>query len=211
MGNSLSGSPSVLQGILRGARSTKKPKKQSRVLEVKEVAALEDFFKRQDVHSYDRYACAMVLFMIYSRARLSDLKQVSGISMDLRPERADHGYVEVATWEHKTMRSSAMHGLPPDEEGPQTAASSKPDERSLNWATGCEIYLNQKTGTMHLRAFVCGRQLTADTSPVERETSGGIRCKQCVVGRNIRDVDSMVSFMADQQAKRPRLPDTPLM
>ena len=413
----------VLQGILRGARSTKKPKKQSRVLEVKEVAALEDFFKRRDVHSYDRYACAMVLFMIYSRARLSDLKQVSGISMDLHPERADHGYVEVATWEHKTMRSSAMHGLPllliapvhgvgstiwglgfkqalkdvgldidnwkerplflaptisgdlssraighdelaglvlrliersgvkpgpgftghglkatvlswmakagfadesrlvlghhsdntkktlhaysrdaqspalrdlerclkdirmgtffpdhsrsgyfverseampepqihereqtpsehgdavlvddeaaedsssssdsdsssdgsssdeagPDGEEPQTAASSKPDKKSLDWATGCEIYLNQKTGTMHLkprsqtvRTFICGRNLTADTNPVERETADGIRCKQCVAGRNIRDVDSMVSFMDDQRAKRPRLTDASL-
>ena len=84
-----------------------------------------------------------------------------------------------------------------------------PPKVELDWTTGCEVYRNSKSGILHLKprshkvnAFVCGRAITSDMSLNRQSEGSSQRCKQCAIGRPMRDIDSMNSFMDELKAKR---------
>ena len=58
-------------------------KKQSRVLTVLEVQTLETILMDETEELADRYAAGAMLFGLYSRSRLSDLKKVKGFYKDV--------------------------------------------------------------------------------------------------------------------------------
>ncbi|CAE7214258.1 unnamed protein product [Symbiodinium sp. CCMP2592] len=88
----------VIQGLLRGSRSTGKEIKQSRVLTVREVMALEDMLSDASLDPVDRYGAGVFLFQIYSRARVSDIRNIQRFELDLS---GDDGYLEAKTMDHK--------------------------------------------------------------------------------------------------------------
>ncbi|CAE7674226.1 unnamed protein product [Symbiodinium sp. CCMP2592] len=88
----------VIQGLLRGSRSTGKEIKQSRVLTVREVMALEDMLSDASLDPVDRYGAGVFLFQIYSRARVSDIRNIHRFELDLS---GDDGYLEAKTMDHK--------------------------------------------------------------------------------------------------------------
>ncbi|CAE7267978.1 unnamed protein product [Symbiodinium sp. CCMP2592] len=88
----------VIQGLLRGSRSTGKEIKQSRVLTVREVMALEDMLSDESLDPVDRYGAGVFLFQIYSRARVSDIRNIHCFELDLS---GDDGYLEAKTMDHK--------------------------------------------------------------------------------------------------------------
>ena len=58
-------------------------KKQSRVLTVQEVQALEMILMDETEELADRYAAGAMLFGLYSRSRLSGLKKIKGFYKDV--------------------------------------------------------------------------------------------------------------------------------
>ena len=102
-----------ISGIAKAAYSYTKPKKESRPLTVKEIIQLETFLIKGSCHHLDRYACGIFLCMLYGRARVSDLRSVSNITLDFCNDSGDRtGYIEIRTTDYKNSRISRATGKP---------------------------------------------------------------------------------------------------
>ena len=87
-------------------------KKQSRVLTVLEVQTLETILMDETEELADRYAAGAMLFGLYSRSRLSDLKKIKGFYKDvIEVNGTISGYLEYKTRSHKTARLTAKQGI----------------------------------------------------------------------------------------------------
>ena len=94
-----------IRGVLRNAAAGAKPTAKARPLTVGEVSALEEFLKKGQGAVQDLYAAGCFLFLVYSRARFGDCKEVSNVVFDLIQRDSDVvGYAEVLSWSHKMRR-----------------------------------------------------------------------------------------------------------
>ncbi|CAE7619130.1 unnamed protein product [Symbiodinium sp. CCMP2592] len=96
-----------VKGALRGANIRTCDPRRSRVLKVEEVLLLEGALIEGALDKVDRYATGVFLFQLYSRARVSDLRNISKLELDLD---GDTGFIEVRTYEHKNCRLSSGPG-----------------------------------------------------------------------------------------------------
>eukprot|EP00435_Cladocopium_sp_Y103_P007410 s3328_g2.t1 len=102
-------------------------KHQARVLSVNEVEALERILIDEKVAIADRYAAGALLFCLYSRSRLSDLKKVRGYVKDvIEVNGAISGYIEFRTRSHKTARLVSRQGIAMPLVAPVWGLSSPP-------------------------------------------------------------------------------------
>ena len=98
--------------ILEMSDLNRAEKKQARVLTVREVEAMEKLLSDEDEELAERFAAGAMLFALYSRSRLSDLKKVRGYVKDVVTQNgAVNGYLEFRTRTHKTARTVARQGL----------------------------------------------------------------------------------------------------
>ena len=72
-----------IKGLLRGAAGEKGETKQTRPLTVVEVMALESALIGKQGNKVDRYAIGVFLFQLYSRARVSDIQNISSFEVDV--------------------------------------------------------------------------------------------------------------------------------
>lgn len=93
----------LIQGFLRGSRLSDKEIKQSRVLVVLEVLALEDLLADATVDPVDRYGAGVFLFQIYSRGRVSDIRNIHRFDVDILDS---DGYLEARTMDHKNAKKN---------------------------------------------------------------------------------------------------------
>ncbi|CAE7488628.1 unnamed protein product [Symbiodinium microadriaticum] len=91
----------LLQGLVRGAQFSERERKQSRVLSVKEIEALEEALAGHSLNKIDRYAVGVFLFQVYSRARVSDIRSITKFDVDMI---GSQGYLEARTTDHKNRR-----------------------------------------------------------------------------------------------------------
>eukprot|EP00435_Cladocopium_sp_Y103_P071582 s1104_g37.t2 len=76
------------------------------------VETLERALLDETIEVTDRYAAGALLFCLYSRSRLSDLKKVRGFCKDITENHgAIAGYLEFRTRSHKTARLVSKQGL----------------------------------------------------------------------------------------------------
>lgn len=102
-----------MRGITRDARMHRAAKKQSRLLTVSEIRALEKYVINGKGHPYDVHAAGCFLCLLYGRARVSDIRNVDACIVDI-PDESDerHGYVEFSTFDYKKARVSKFTGTP---------------------------------------------------------------------------------------------------
>ena len=86
-----------IKGVLRQANIREREPRQSRVISAREVLLLENALIDGKMDRVDRYALGVMLFQLYSRARVSDLRNISKIELDIA---GNAGYIEVQTYEH---------------------------------------------------------------------------------------------------------------
>ncbi|CAE7703781.1 unnamed protein product [Symbiodinium microadriaticum] len=98
----------LLQGLVRGAQFSEHERKQSRVLSVKEIEALEEALAGHSLNKIDRYAVGVFLFQVYSRARVSDIRSITKFEVDMI---GSQGYLEARTTDHKNRRKGAGLGM----------------------------------------------------------------------------------------------------
>ena len=102
-----------VKGLLDKLALSRPKRKQARPLTVSEVTFLEEVVKDQTVDPFDRYAAGAFLFAVFGRCRWSDLRQVSHFFLDVNTvENKTIGYLEFATFSHKTAAQVAKHGMP---------------------------------------------------------------------------------------------------
>ena len=102
-----------VKGVLDKMALSRPKRKQARPLTVPEVTFLENMVKDQAVDPFDRYAAGAFLFALFGRCRWSDLKDVSHFFLDVSTiDSRTIGYIEFATFSHKTAAQVARHGLP---------------------------------------------------------------------------------------------------
>ena len=98
----------VMKGILRGAKQSRKKVKQSRPLTAKEILALETALIEQRGNKIDLYAIGVFLFQLYARSRVSDIRNIVGVVVDITDGQ---GYIEMKTFDHKMKRLAGSLGL----------------------------------------------------------------------------------------------------
>ena len=98
----------LLQGLVRGAQFSERERKQSRVLSVKEIEALEEALAGHSLNKIDRYAVGVFLFQVYSRARVSDIRSITKFDVDMI---GSQGYLEARTTDHKNRRKGTGLGM----------------------------------------------------------------------------------------------------
>eukprot|EP00439_Symbiodinium_sp_Y106_P025216 s3627_g3.t1 len=82
------------------------------VLLVTYVEILEWLLEAVTMHAFDRYACGAILFGVFSRSRVSDMKKSFGGFLDFgQLENGGEGYIECRTRDHKTANAVAQTGL----------------------------------------------------------------------------------------------------
>ena len=101
-------SSAVIKGIVREAKQNRREVVQSRPLTAQEVLALETALIEKRGNKLDRYAIGVFLFQIYARARVSDIRNVTSIIIDITD---NFGYIEVKTSDHKGKRLTGVLGL----------------------------------------------------------------------------------------------------
>ncbi|CAE7827505.1 RE1 [Symbiodinium sp. CCMP2592] len=103
----------VLTGRARRERLNKPPRRQARSFLVAEVLHLEGFLASESNALLDRFAAGCMLFAIFARARLGDLKSVSRFTLDLAEPSADcaEGFLECYSYSHKTKSLSNALGF----------------------------------------------------------------------------------------------------
>lgn len=77
--------------MLRQAGINRREVVQSRVLTVVEVMALESFLIAGVGNKYDLYAAGVFLFLLYARARVSDIRFINSFTIDVT---GSYGYLE---------------------------------------------------------------------------------------------------------------------
>ena len=87
--------------VIKGAGERTSDIKQSRVLTVREVKVLEALLFSDDVDPVHKYGAGVLLYQIYSRARVSDIRNLSRFEVDIN---GDGGYLEARTLDHKVAK-----------------------------------------------------------------------------------------------------------
>ena len=100
-----------LKGVQRQLQASRPPRKQARPLTCREVLILEEALANPSLVVQDRVACGVMLFAIYSRARASDLSSLCSLEIDPGDEPGT-GYIEAATFKHKSRQTGNSMGLP---------------------------------------------------------------------------------------------------
>ena len=101
-----------LSGVLRGTKSARPLRKQSRVLKVCEVLFLEEFLNDKSRSIIDRYATGCFLFMVYSRARVGDIACIDRYIFDVACFKGvQHGYLELHSKSHNMRATVNALGL----------------------------------------------------------------------------------------------------
>ena len=82
------------------------------MLTVHQVAALEYMLQDDSLSAFDRYACGALLFGIFSRSRVSDLRKTFGwfLDFDQLGDGGD-GFIECRTRDHKTANLVLQSGV----------------------------------------------------------------------------------------------------
>ena len=96
-----------IKGAVRGANMRTSDPRRSRVLTTSEVLLLETALIEGHHDRVDRYAIGAFLFQLYARARVSDLRNISKLELDLND---GSGFIEVRTYEHKNSRLGSGAG-----------------------------------------------------------------------------------------------------
>ncbi|CAE7733938.1 unnamed protein product [Symbiodinium necroappetens] len=96
-----------VKGAVRGANIRTSDPRRSRVLTTSEVLLLETALIEGHHDRVDRYAIGAFLFQLYARARVSDLRNISKLELDLND---GSGFIEVRTYEHKNSRLGSGAG-----------------------------------------------------------------------------------------------------
>ena len=94
--------------MLRQAGINRREVVQSRVLTVVEVMALESFLIAGVGNKYDLYAAGVFLFLLYARARVSDIRFINSFTIDVT---GSYWYLEAKTSDHKSRRLASALGL----------------------------------------------------------------------------------------------------
>ncbi|CAE7532349.1 unnamed protein product [Symbiodinium natans] len=89
------------KGTMRFANIRLRDAHRSRTLTVKEVKHLEEALIGGHLDRFDRYALGVMLFQLYARARVSDLRNLFKVYLDIT---GAEGYIEAHTYEHKSRR-----------------------------------------------------------------------------------------------------------
>ena len=89
------------KGTMRFANIRLRDAHRSRTLTVKEVKHLEEALIGGRLDRFDRYALGVMLFQLYARARVSDLRNLFKVYLDIT---GAEGYIEAHTYEHKSRR-----------------------------------------------------------------------------------------------------------
>ena len=99
-------------GIIGQALQGKAERKQATVLSVHQVAALEYMLQDESLSAFDRYACGALLFGIFSRSRVSDLRKTYSwyLDFDQLGDGGD-GFIECRTRDHKTANLVLQSGV----------------------------------------------------------------------------------------------------
>ena len=101
-----------ISGILRDSHMHKNTLKQSRPLTVAEIFALERFVMDEKQHCVDRFGAGAMLFLLYSRGRVSDIRNIEHSILDRPVGDVRHGYLEMHTHDHKGRRTTMSLGIP---------------------------------------------------------------------------------------------------
>ncbi|CAE7403302.1 unnamed protein product [Symbiodinium microadriaticum] len=96
-----------IKGAVRGANMRTSDPRRSRVLTTSEVLLLETALIEGHHDRVDRYAIGAFLFQLYARARVSDLRNISKLELDLND---GSGFIEVRTYEHRNSRLGSGAG-----------------------------------------------------------------------------------------------------
>jgi hypothetical protein len=100
------------KGILREAAIARKTLKQSRPLTMREVLILERFLHNELEDTVDRYGAGCMLFLLYARNRVSDVRNIDCFVTDFPDDESRDGYLEAVTQDHKNMRITISVGIP---------------------------------------------------------------------------------------------------
>ena len=101
-----------VKGLVRESYFHRDELTQSRALSVKEVMALESVMIGGTCREIDCNFAGIILFMLYSRARVSDVRGISWSCVDKSDSAERVGYVEMRTFDHKGSRRSRASGIP---------------------------------------------------------------------------------------------------
>ena len=96
-----------------GLLQSKRPDRvQSTVLTVEQVCQLEHALNDPKLGVIDRYGAGAFLFCLYSRSRVSDVRQIHKCLVDVVQDGSQvRGFLECGTRHHKTARQSQAHGV----------------------------------------------------------------------------------------------------
>ena len=100
-----------IQGTAKQAALKKRPTKQAPALKVRMVLRLHEILSDPHGAYFDKFAAGALLFSIYGRCRVSDLRHVLKIIADFSHD-GKHGFVEVLTEYHKTSQKDKKRLLP---------------------------------------------------------------------------------------------------
>ena len=98
--------------LIDTAEGQRKERTQARPLTVEEVVRLEKLLQDSSLSDVDRYFSGVMLFCIYGRCRLSDVREVFGAVLDIAEgPQGVKGFLECRTRSHKTGRIVMRQGL----------------------------------------------------------------------------------------------------
>ena len=97
----------------RGLMQCKKRERvPAKVLQVDQVKHIESLLDEPDVDIKDRYACGAFLFCIFSRSRISDIRDVFGFLVDTVEVGGElKGFIECRARSHKTAKQASVQGV----------------------------------------------------------------------------------------------------
>ena len=100
-------------GMMRGIDHTRPRRKQSRPFTVAEIVCLEEFLSNPNNNIVDRFGAGCILFVIFSRSRWGDVRQLEGFIIDYYSyqPRKDIGYLEATSESHKLRATGNRLGL----------------------------------------------------------------------------------------------------
>ena len=112
----------------RGLMQCKKRERvPAKVLQVDQVKHLESLLDEPDVDIKDRYACGAFLFCIFSRSRISDIRDVFGFLVDTVEVGGElKGFIECRTRSHKTAKQASVQGVAMPLVAPVNGVSADP-------------------------------------------------------------------------------------
>ena len=100
-----------IQGTARQAALKKRPTKQAPALKVRMVFRLHEILQDPSGSYFDRLAACAILFSVYGKCRVSNLRHVEAIVADFSAD-GKHGFLEILTQYHNTSQKDKKRLLP---------------------------------------------------------------------------------------------------